>query len=50
MELSTRKWIVDLIKEKVIDPWPESVKKLAGTWKDFPLVEEIRETVSKDNL
>jgi len=28
--------------------WPLSVKKLAGAWKDFPSLEEIRKTVSSD--
>jgi len=50
MKLSKSKWIVDLIKEKVTDEWPESVRKLAGTWKDFPLAEEIRKTTGKDIL
>jgi predicted transcriptional regulator len=40
MKLSKSKWIADLIKEKVTDEWPESVRKLAGTWKDFPLAEK----------
>jgi hypothetical protein len=39
-----------LIKEKVRDEWPESVIKQAGSWKDFPSVEEIRETMDKDIL
>ena len=50
MKLSKRKCIADLIKEKVTDEWPESVRKLAGTWKDFPLAEEIRKTTGKDIL
>ena len=50
MKLSKSKWIADLIKEKVTDEWPESVRKLAGAWTDLPLAEEIRETVSKDIL
>ena len=50
MKLSKSKWIADLIKEKATDEWPESVRKLAGTWKDFPLAEEIRKTTGKDIL
>ena len=50
MKLSKSKWIADLIKEKVTDEWPESVRKLAGTWKDFFLAEEIRKTTGKDIL
>jgi len=48
MHLSQSKWIANLIKEKVIDEWPESVKNPAGSWKDFPIAEEIRETMGKD--
>jgi len=50
MKLSKSKWIADLIKEKIADEWPESVRKLAGSWKDFPLAEEIRKTTGKDIL
>ncbi len=50
MKLSKSKWVADLIREKVTDEWPESVRKLAGSWKDFPLAEEIRKTTGKDIL
>lgn len=50
MHLSQSKWIANLIKEKVADEWPESVRKLAGSWEDFPSAEEIRETMGKDSL
>ena len=50
INLSKSKWIVDLIKEKVTDEWPESARKLAGSWKDFPLAEKIRKTTGKDIL
>jgi len=50
MNLSKSKWIANLIKEKVTDEWPESVRKLAGSWKDFPSAEEIRQTMGKDIL
>ena len=50
MHLSQSKWIANLIKEKVADEWPESVRELAGSWEDFPSAEEIRETMGKDSL
>jgi len=50
MNLSQSKWIANLIKEKVTDEWPESVRKLAGSWKDFPSAEEIRQTMGKNIL
>ncbi len=42
--LSQSKWIANLIEEKIRNDWPQSVIKLAGAWKDFPTVEEIRQT------
>ena len=50
MNVSQSKWIANLIKEKVADEWPEPVKKLAGSWDDFPSAEEIRQTMGKDIL
>ncbi|MCJ8271341.1 MAG: hypothetical protein MJK04_18325 [Psychrosphaera sp.] len=40
--LSQSKWIANIIKEKVVDQWPDSVKALAGAWSDFPSIEELR--------
>jgi hypothetical protein len=50
MHISQSKWIANLIKEKIADEWPESVKNLAGAWGDVPLVEEIRETLGEDSI
>ena len=50
MKLSKSKWVADLIRGKVTDEWPESVRKLACSWKDFPLAKEIRKTTGKDIL
>ena len=49
MHLSQSKWIANLIKEKVVDEWPVSVKNLAGAWKDFPSLEDIRSFHSTDS-
>jgi hypothetical protein len=49
MHLSQSKWIANLIQEKVVDEWPQSVKNLAGNWKDFPSLEEIRDFQSADS-
>ena len=48
MHISKSKWVADLIKEKIADEWPESVKKLAGAWTDLPSAEEIREGLDED--
>jgi hypothetical protein len=48
MHISKSKWVANLIKEKIADEWPESVKHLAGAWADLPLAEEIRENFGED--
>ena len=50
MNISQSKWIANLIKEKLVDEWPESVKDLAGAWGDFPSAEEIRGTLGEDSM
>ena len=48
MKLSKSKWIANAIREKLVDEWPENVRELAGSWEDFPTLEEIRETEQRD--
>ena len=48
MNISKSKWIAKLIKEKISTDWPDSVKDLVGSWKDFPTAEEIRSARGKD--
>jgi predicted transcriptional regulator len=48
MKLSKSKWIANVIREKLVDDWPENVRQLAGSWEDFPALEEIRETDYRD--
>jgi hypothetical protein len=50
MHISQSKWIANLIKEKLVDEWPESVKNLAGAWGDFPSADEIRGTLGEDSM
>ncbi len=40
--VSLSKWITNVISEKISTEWPLDVMKLAGAWKDFPSLEEIR--------
>ena len=49
MNLSQSKWIANIINEKMADQWPDSVKELAGAWRDFPDLEEIRHTQVPDS-
>lgn len=46
--LSRSRWVAELIREKTTSEWPESVRQLAGSWKDFPDVEEIRAGLGED--
>lgn len=46
--LSKSKWIAQVIKEKVDSQWPLSVQEAAGSWNDFPTIEELRENIGKD--
>lgn len=48
MKLSKSKWIANAIREKLVDEWPANVRELAGSWDDFPTLEEIRETKQRD--
>ncbi len=46
--ISKSKWISEIIQEKTSRTWPENIKKLAGSWTDFPIVEEIRTGTGTD--
>jgi hypothetical protein len=46
--LSLSKWVGNLIREKTATTWPDSIAKLAGTWKDMATAEELREEAGDD--
>jgi hypothetical protein len=46
--LSKSKWISDLIREKTMNEWPEGIARMAGAWKNFPDIEEIRKNDGVD--
>ena len=46
--LSKSKWIATVIREKLVDEWPPAVREAAGSWDDFPELEEIRGEVPAD--
>jgi len=41
-KLSKSKWVATIIREKLVDEWPPAVRDAAGSWDDFPELEEIR--------
>lgn len=42
MQMSKSKWVTNVIREKVSTEWPPAIIELAGAWKDFPTIDEIR--------
>ena len=46
--ISQSQWVASLIREKLQSEWPDHVAALAGAWKDFPSLEEIRAGISPD--
>jgi hypothetical protein len=45
---SKSKWIADMIREKTRTTWPDNIIQLAGSWQDFPSLEEIRQDIGAD--
>lgn len=48
-QLSTSRWIALLVEERLSCEWPDSVRELAGSWGDFPEVEELRGALGEDS-
>lgn len=48
MNLSKSKWIANVIREKLVDEWPATVRELPGSWQDFPSIEELRTGLKPD--
>jgi len=46
--LSQSRWLAQLVREKTAREWPAAVREMAGSWADFPEVEEIRRKAGKD--
>ena len=46
--VSKSRWISDLIREKATASWPEHIKSLAGTWRNFPRAEDLRANIGED--
>lgn len=42
MKLSKSRWIANVIREKLVDEWPDTVRELPGSWEDFPSLDELR--------
>jgi hypothetical protein len=47
--LSRSRWVAEVIREKTTSEWPESFRRLIGTWgDDFPELDEIRRGLGED--
>ena len=46
--LSAQQWLKQIIDEKTVNSWPDSVKALAGSWQDSPFSEELRSGEGQD--
>ena len=46
--LSSQQWLQQIIDEKTVTTWPNSIQALAGTWQDVPFAEELRATEGED--
>jgi len=47
--VSRSRWIAEAIQLRMRAQWPEAVRALSGSWKDFPSAEEIRARQGKDS-
>lgn len=43
LDISISKFIANVLEQKVQNEWNQNVQKLAGSWDDFPSLEQIRD-------
>lgn len=46
--LSQSQWVARLIRAQLESEWPQAVRELAGTWTEFPEIEELRRSLGND--
>jgi hypothetical protein len=46
--LSQSRWLAELMRTGAARGWPAEVRKLAGTWPDFPEADELRRASGRD--
>jgi hypothetical protein len=46
--ISQSKWIARLIRDRLREEWPDSVREIPGSWKDAPSAEELRNGLGPD--
>jgi len=48
LNISISKFISTLLEQKVKNNWNDDIKKLSGTWDEFPTIQEIRTPYGED--
>jgi hypothetical protein len=48
--VSVSKWVASAVKRVARRTWPDDVRRMAGTWSDFPSAEELRNSLAEDHL
>lgn len=48
LNISISKFISTTLEQKMQNEWSHSSRKLAGSWNDFPTLQEIRDNEGKD--
>jgi hypothetical protein len=48
-QLSKSKWVAQVISERVVTEWPQSIVDMAGAWEDFPSADELRQNEPVDS-
>jgi hypothetical protein len=49
VHISQNQWLTQLIQERLHDTWSETITSLAGSWHDFPDLEELRRDLVTDS-
>ena len=46
--LSQSRWLAELIRRHAVIQWPRTVRRLGGSWPEFPDAAEIRSGLGQD--
>jgi hypothetical protein len=46
--ISQSRWVAQLIREKIGSEWPDEIRRIFGSWTDFPSLEELRAGTGED--
>ena len=46
--ISQSRWVAELIRSRLRETWPESVREIPGSWKDAPEAGKLRGELGAD--